>query len=390
MKFNDLLRISTLQVFRHRHRYWGVALVIGLGVAGLITTITMAQEIKKNINLDLDLIGGATIIRGHFDNQKASMPQWFRPETKDALGRLPGVMDISLSIYALGQSKWGKEYYNHTVIGVDDAFWQVRSLSAVNGRLFGAAEVTGHKLSCVLGSRLAQNIFGQQNVYGRFLQINNDIYQVIGVVGGVGDIDLANTAFIPVTTLQDRFPGVLPDHLYLRCRTWDDVAPVAAAIPGVVQARQPEEQLRVVVSWEALKRVQKVSWGIELLIYVAISATLLLAGAGIWNVMMGAVRSRTQEIGLKKAMGAEDRDILAQFLSEALCLSMGAAILGVALGRLLVEITCSLLGSRPPEELFFLALGIGLGFAAVLGVGAGLYPSIQASRMEVVSAIRYE
>jgi putative ABC transport system permease protein len=146
----------------------------------------------------------------------------------------------------------------------------------------------------------------------------------------------------------------------------------------------------VEVFWEGLKRVRYVVWWIESFIYVAIGATLLLGGLGIWNVMMAAVRSRTREIGLKKAMGAEDKDILAQFLSEALCLSLSAALVGVALGRLVMEVTGFILGSHPPEELFLLCLVLGLLFAVGLGVGAGLYPSLMASRMEVVSAVRYE
>jgi len=134
----------------------------------------------------------------------------------------------------------------------------------------------------------------------------------------------------------------------------------------------------------------RLAWWIQFLIYLATGATFILGGVGIWNVMMAAVVTRTREIGLKKAMGAEDRDILAQFLTEALCLSMGAALLGGLLGRIMTEILGHMIHSRPPEVLFFLGLGLGFLFAVVVGVGAGLYPSLRASRMEVVTAIRYE
>ena len=184
--------------------------------------------------------------------------------------------------------------------------------------------------------------------------------------------------------------GCSPDRLYLRCQTWDDVSQVAAAIPTVIKSNQSPEELHVEVSWEGLKRVKQLAWWIQFLVYLAISATFLLGGVGIWNVMMAAVVTRTREIGLKKAMGAEDKDILAQFLSEALCLSVGAALLGALLGRIMMEILGYMIGSRPPENLFFLGLALGFLFAVILGVGAGLYPSLRASRMEVVTAIRYE
>jgi putative ABC transport system permease protein len=121
-----------------------------------------------------------------------------------------------------------------------------------------------------------------------------------------------------------------------------------------------------------------------------VAASLILGGFGIWNMMMSAVRSRTREIGLKKAMGAKGRDILSQFLTESLSLSMVAALVGVLAGRLGVELISLWLGSRPSEVLFFASTGLGLAFAMVIGVGAGLYPSLQASRMTVVHALRYE
>ncbi len=212
------------------------------------------------------------------------------------------------------------------------------------------------------------------------------------MLGGVTDSGLANSAILPITTAEDRLPGrLLADHLYLRCNTWDDVATVAAAIPGIVKSCQSPEELHVEVAWEALKRVQELAWWIEFLIYLATSATFLLGGVGIWNVMMAAVTSRTREIGLKKAMGAEDRDIMAQFLSEALCLSGVAALLGAGLGRILMEILSYMIGSRPPEDLFFYRSDPGYSCSrCLIGVGAGIYPSLRASRMEVVSAIRYE
>jgi putative ABC transport system permease protein len=379
-------------VVRHRRRYLGVVLAIALGVAGFITVVTMSREVKKNFNEDLDLIGGVTVIRASFDNQRSYRPQWFRDQTLDALAHLPGVKELSLAAVKGGQvSTHHGQNYGIMALAVDDTFWQVRSFWPQRGRLFGAEDVEGHKRVCVLGAELARKIFGSSNVVGQSFELNREVYQVSGILGGVTDSGLANSAFLPLTTAKDRLTGpLLTDRLYVRCRTWDDVNAVAAALPKVIGSHQSPEELQVEVSWEGLKRVQRLAWWIEFMIYLAISATFILGGVGIWNVMMAAVTSRTREIGLKKAMGAEDRDILAQFLSEALCLSAGAALLGAGLGRIMMEIMGAVIGIRPPENLFLLGLCLGFAFAVILGVGAGLYPSLRASRMEVVSAIRYE
>ena len=230
-------------------------------------------------------------------------------------------------------SQFPRQHFGFTAIAVDEGFWQVRNFWPLTGQLFGPDAVAGHKRQVVLGAELAKKIFGNTHIQGRDLEINQEIYRISGVLGGVTDSGLANSVFLPLTTAEDRFQGrLLADRVYLRCNTWDDVGTVAAAIPGVVKSCQSSEELHVEVAREALKRVQLLAWWIEFLVYLTIGATFVLGGVGIWNVMMAAVRSRTREIGLKKAMGAEDRDILAQFLSEALCLSLSAA-LGAGLGR---------------------------------------------------------
>jgi len=391
VRLNDLMRVSVRQVIRHRRRYMGVVLAIALGVAGFLNIVTMSREVKNNFNENLDLIGGVTIVRIAFDNNRSYRPQWFRDETLTALRHLDGVKELTLTFAKYSQSAWHGQRFGITTIAVDGSFWNVRSFWPLTGTLFGHSAVTERKRDCVLGAELAKKIFGTTQVQGKNLEINQEIYRVSGVLGGVTDSSLANAAILPLTTAQDRLGGtVLADRIYLRCNTWDDVGKVAAAIPAAVKSSQSPEELQVEVSWEALKRVQQLAWWIEFLIYLATTATFLLGGVGIWNVMMAAVTSRTREIGLKKAMGAEDRDILAQFLSEALCLSGGAALLGGGLGRIMMEIMSHMIGSRPPEELFFFGLSMAFLFAVLIGVVAGLYPSIRASRMEVVTAIRYE
>ena len=391
MKFNDLMMVSVRQVVRHRRRYLGVVLAIALGVAGFINIITMSREVKRNFNEDLDLIGGVTVIRVSFDNSRSYRPQWFRDNTLAALSHIKGFKEMSLVAVKNGNTNWHGQQYGFGLLAVDEAFWGVRNFWAQTGNLFGAEAVAGRKRECVLGAELARKVFGTQDVRGKTMEINNELYWISGVLGGVTDSSVANAVFLPLTTASDRLPGrLLTDRLYLRCQTWDDVSSVYAAIPEVIKANQSPEELHVEVSWEGLKRVQQLAWWIQFMIYLAISATFLLGGVGIWNVMMAAVVTRTREIGLKKAMGAEDKDILAQFLSEALCLSMGAALVGGLLGRIMIEILGHVIGSRPAENLFFLGLALGFLFAVILGVGAGLYPSLRASRMEVVSAIRYE
>jgi len=393
LRFGDLLRISIREVIRKRRRYLGVMAAIALGTAGFITIVTMGRDLKANFNNDLDLLGGATIMAAHFDPVMYDRQGSFQESTLKAIEQIPGVREITRTRTRSGASISYKEgLFAFNVIGVDANYWALFSFVPRQGRFFTQEEVAEGAKVCVLGQDAARIVFGSEEAsLGKFLNIENNLYLVVGIIGGVRVADKTFTLFLPITTASARIPDISElTSVYVRCKTWDDVAPVAKELPDVIKAHQEAKGLRIQVAWDPLKQVQRMFWWVSLFIYASIGATLVLGGFGIWNIMMAAVSARTREIGLKKAMGAEDSDILWQFLFEALSVTFSAALLGVILSRIGIEYMSRTLGSRPPEGLFFLCLTAGLSFAVVLGIGAGLYPSIRASRMQVVDAMRYE
>lgn len=377
---------------RQRRRYLGVGLIIALGTAGLILIITVGGEVKSKFNQDLDLLGGATLIKVVFDADPGTRPQQFFPDTVKAVRAMRHVATATVLAYKpTPATSPGRDMPHFRLVGVDGQYWGAVSLEASHGRVFNDQEVAERRRVCVIGGELARDIFGQTEVVGRNLVIDRDTYLIVGVLDILKQGSHLKTAFLPLTTAQDRIQGIsLPNQLYVRVRNFNDVEKVATRLPGVITARQSVRDLSIVVAWVRLKRVQNVAFLIESFVLVSTFAALVLGGFGIWNMMMAAVRNRTREIGLKKAMGAEDRDILAQFLTESLVLSLGAVIAGIILGRVGIELTSLWLGTRPPESLFFTSMGLGLVFALLIGVGAGLYPSMQAARMQVVYALRYE
>lgn len=367
-------------------------LAIALGTAGFITIITMGRDLKENFNRDLELLGRATVIKVYFEDRPAYQHQWFHDSAVEALRRLPGVGSVSLAVHTYAaQSNHQGQQYRFSLLGVDDAYWQVTGFSTQKGELLNLEDNNVRRRAVILGPELARTLFGSENVVGSKLPIDEDLYTVTGVLKDVGIGDLRHFAFAPFTTAQDRVLRISPaNRIYLRCLTWDDVEKVAPLIPKAIASSQHTQGLKVEVAWAQVNRVKAVAWWVELFIYSSIIATLILGGAGIWMVMMAAVRSRTREIGLKKAMGAEDQAIMAQFLTEAVCLSFTASLIGSVLGLVSVEVTSYLINSHPGQGLFMVCVILGLLVAVGLGVAAGLYPSLQASRMEVVSAIRYE
>jgi putative ABC transport system permease protein len=387
----DLLGVTFRQIWRNRRSYLLVVLPISLGVAGLIVVFTMSWEVKKTINNDLTLIGRANIIKMYFENQPNQRSQWFRESTVEALRRIPDVHYVSVAARGKAQLLVKNHEYPVKVIAVDDSFWYLNNFSPLKGKLFSTEEVTNRERKAVIGPILAANIFGTQEVINASIGIDRDIYRIIGVLSDLAPITYQEAIFLPLTSGQDRIFWLSPpDSLYIRTKTWDDVTGVLKAATALIKKQQPTEGMVVEVHWETLRRVQNMSWYIEFMVYLAIGTTISLGGAAIWNVMMAAVRVRTREIGLKKAMGAEDKDILIEFLSEAISVSLGAAILGIILGRLVMQVLIFGIGIRSSTNIFFLCVGAGFLLALTLGIGAGLYPALKASRMEVVEAVRYE
>lgn len=383
-------------MFNQWRRNIGVVTTIALGTAGFILIISMSRNVESSIKLDLELIGRATRIQATFESVKAEQMTragWFREATVARLKAMPGVMDVSLQVYKHGTPLFRQgQQYRPLLLGVDPNYWDIHGFRASSGTLFGPGHVLERERVCVLGESLAQMIFGSIDIAGTYLQIENELYRVMGVLNAVqGTTFRSDAVFIPLSTAMDRIENIsLPNTLFIRCTGWDEVESVANAIPRIVREQQPAENLVVTVARSQLNSLKRIVWTVKIFLNLAVIATLILGGFGIWNSMMTSVRIRTREIGLKKIMGAEDREIFSQFLTEAICFCLCAVSLGVLLSLGAVKIMATVFNLYPSESLFYLCAGMGLLFSLVLGVVAGLAPAMKASHMQVAEAIRYE
>ncbi len=365
-------------------------------MAGVILILTMGDKVKLTLNEDLELLGGATVVKfwyqqGLSADERIQEPIGITQESGEAVRQIPGVASVSILTMASGHTTWEEhEISDYTLLGIDQYYWDVITVKAIKGAFFGGNVVEERERVCVLGEELAKKIFGTIDVIGTYMPIRRSLYRITGILGGTNAGDRANCAYIPFTTINDRIETIFPTRMYVRCKTWDDVPNVVKRAPQVIIDTQGPGDLRMDVPWGPLKHLKRIVFWVELFIILSVSATLVIGGFGIWNGMMTSVKSRTREIGLKKAMGAEDGDILFQFLTEAVTLSFSAAVLGTILGRGAIAVACWLLDTQASEVLFLTYSLLSLAFSLFLGIAAGFYPALQASHMEVVSAIRYE
>ncbi len=392
--FSDLARISLRQVTRQRS--YGVVFSIALGIMAFVTLSVLGREIRYNIGQDLVLMGGVNVIYVSMDDYKfPGSPMYeFFPETIDAVKKLPGVASVSKTV--MGEAVFSVRVENTQLdmgfVGVDEFFWETFAANLISGRLIDAEDTAGHKRVCVLGREAARNIYGAEDkAVGKLLFLGNEIFEVVGVAGGVMMGSWGRGGFLPYTTVIDRrmASGKL-NRLYVRAVAWEDVRTLVKEIPKVVLGLQDAPNMFLRTQDEQLDRIKDTFVWVEALLWLGITASLMLGGFGIWYGTFSAVRARTREVGLKKAMGGSDADILAQFLAEALFKAVAGGILGIVLGIVVVEIGSYMLHCSVPYGQLALSGVLSIVFSAVIGVGGGIYPAMQASRMDVVSALRFE
>lgn len=392
---SDLFRVSLRQVARQRG--FGVILSIALGITAFIVLSVLGREIRYKVGQDMVLMGGVNVIRVYMDDsQYPGQPKReFFPQTVEALRRLPGVALVSRNVrvgktFALRGE--GERSLYVDFIGVDQYFPEVYSLTLVAGRFLDSADIEQRRRVCMLGREAARNLYSDpKHAVGKLLFLEKDVVEVVGVVSGVMLGSWGQGGFLPYTTMVDRNWGDgKVTRLFVRAIGWEDVPSLVKLIPEVVREHQAAPYLVVQTQEEQLARIKGTFFWVEALLWLGIAASLMLGGFGIWYGTFAAVRARTREVGLKKAMGGSDTDIMAQFLAEALCKSVAGGILGIVIGVVLVEVGAGFLGTGISYPLLIASSLGSIAFSAVIGVAGGLYPAIQASRMDVVSALRFE
>ncbi|HET8646332.1 MAG TPA: FtsX-like permease family protein, partial [Vicinamibacteria bacterium] len=251
---------------------------------------------------------------------------------------------------------------------------------------------------CLLGSTVAQTLFPDQDPVGQIVRVRNLPFRVVGVLApkGQGQFgqDQDDIVVAPYTTVQKKLMGVtFLQSVTVSAVNAESVEPTAVEVTRLMRQRHrigsPEEDDFSVRTVEemAATRVETARTMTMLLMSVA-SVSLLVGGIGIMNIMLVSVTERTREIGLRLAVGARARDILRQFLAEAVCLSLAGGAIGVLLGSIASRTLTEALGW--PSLVTASALVIAFAFSAAVGVFFGYYPARRAARMDPIEALRYE
>lgn len=405
---NLTLKFAFSVLGRNKMRSCLTMLGVIIGVGALVAMISVGQGASLSIQQEISKMGtnlitvfpGATTAGG----VRTGAGMAFTLTVEDARAikeEVPGVADISYDRRTVAQVVYGNLNWNTAVYGTTPEFPVVRDWPLSGGVFFTWQEFQGSANVAVAGQTVVDNLLGGEDPIGQTIRIKKVPFRIIGVLGPKGfsthGQDLDDAVYIPFTTAEKKVIGAplmgRVGIIQVSAIGPEAIPVVKEEIRDLLRKRhrlQPfqEDDFTIRDTKEIAATAEAVSGVMTWLLASIASISLLVGGIGIMNIMLVSVAERTREIGIRMAVGARGKDILMQFLTEALVLSSIGGLIGVVLGIMGSNILSYI--ARWPTLISPWAIVVAFGFSLVVGVFFGFYPARQASRMDPVECLRYE
>jgi len=291
------------------------------------------------------------------------------------------------------------------LIGVLPNYEQINSLKMDEGRFFSEEENQASAPVCVLGETAKVNLLGYDPAVSKYVKVNDTWLQVIGVMKpqaegdtemeGVQTMNRNNLVIAPLNTVMRRFEDATSylrdeiDGMYLKVKTGENSIQTAAVVNALLSVNHKDAGDFGITVPEALLEQKKQTQFIFNIVMICIAGiSLLVGGIGIMNIMLATVLERTREIGIRRAIGARQSDIIRQFLSEAVLISIAGGLIGIVFGYALSQIIASAAGWS--TVVTWQSIAVAFGVSVFIGLLFGIYPAVQAAKLDPIEAIRYE
>ena len=406
MRIGNTFKISFRALRRNKMRSLLTALGIIIGVAAVITMVSIGNGAKAQIQSQIASLGENVILvfSGNF-SPGGVRSGWGGSGTlqvadAEAIQReIQKVVAISPELrggaqLVVGNSNW----FTVNVLGESNAYFDIRQWPLVEGSDFSEQDIRNASKVAVIGQTIATQLFGEENPVGKILRINNVPFIVTGLLSSKGlslqGNDQDDIVVVPYTSASKRLFG-RPNLFAMNIQVGkpSDLLPAQNQIIALMRQRHkiipPKDDDFTVRNQEEIAKVATASTDImTALLGATASVSLMVGGIGIMNIMLVSVTERTREIGIRIALGAHGKDILLQFLIEAATLSSTGGLIGIFLG--VVAAKGISYNMHWPSLISFTSIGVAFLFSAVVGIFFGFYPARKASQLDPIEALRYE
>ncbi len=407
MNFSLTWRVAWTALRRNLVRSLLTALGIIIGIAAVIAVLAVGAGASSQMRSQIGSMGDNLLMvfpgsmrTGGFHGGAGTQQTLTYEDGEAILNDCAGVRAFSPVVRSGGQAVYRDKDWATQIQGVSVDYPTVRSWALKDGDFFSDADVRGGARVCVLGATTAKELFGAEDPIGQTIRVRNMSFRVLGVLAAKGSAawgqDQDDVILMPYTTVQrvlDRSKFSRVNQLLVSLDSMERLAAAREEIAALLRQRhrlRPDEDNDFTVTdmTEVTQMITQVSKVMTILLTSIASISLVVGGIGIMNIMLVSVTERTREIGLRMAVGARRRDILLQFLVEAVTLAAIGGVLGILLGSGAAYGLAS--ANHWPIRVSAGAILLALGFAGSVGIAFGFYPAWRASRFSPMESLRRE
>ncbi len=402
MNFIETFRVAFEAIVSNKVRSGLTMLGVIIGVMAVILLVSIGQGAQVYITKELTGMGtnllvitpGKTSTRGGFHPPSAGTVRKLTYDDSQALRRRAWLLtDAVPLVFGTGKLKYQNMGRDVMIIGTTPEFQRVRNLFIDTGSYIAQSDVDSKAKVIVLGTKVKEELFGTENALGKVVILSDARYRVVGVMRKKGTsmgMDIDDIVYVPVTSGQELFDTDSLFEIIASTPRAEDVDNAIVQIKDVLIKRHAHKEDFTIQTQGAMLETMNTILGVLTAVLGGIAGiSLLVGGIGIMNIMLVSVRERTREIGIRKALGARNKDILAQFMIEAITLSGAGGVIGIILGvglALLIPVFVDVL----PTSVSLWSIMMAFFFSAAVGIFFGVYPARKAALQDPIQALRYE
>lgn len=398
MDLRETLSVSIDALRANKLRAVLTSLGVIIGSASIVLVVTVALTSRKYVISSIEATGSNLVWAELIRNSEKAQPLSHELTLDDLaaaqgipdVAQVAGTTDLQTSVVTKGTVR------PVTLIGATEGYREIRRLLILRGRYLDDLDMERRSKVCVVTPQLAKKLFGQDNPIGQEMTVGDMTFTVIGIfkerVETFGLSDIQSESVIIPFGLIKYFTGVSTlKVLDVQAATGDDVPAVEHELMRLLASRHPAAaEYNVQTLTAILKAARDISLALTIMLVVIAFIALLISGIGIMNIMLVTVTERTREIGIRKAIGAARREILYQFLTEAILISGGGAVVGILLGLLVPAVAQVFLPGNLRVPVSPLSVVLAFVVSCSTGLFFGYLPANQAAKLQPIESLRYE
>ncbi|MFA6253123.1 MAG: ABC transporter permease [Patescibacteria group bacterium] len=411
MTYREIIKMSVRTLRINKIRTLLTVLGVIIGISSVMIIVSAGDSMKKLVNGQLESFGSSLIQTetrvpeqsGGVSSQASGVViTSMTLDDREAVNRLPNIARSYGHVMAQDLLSWEGNIKKTIIFGVSPEYIEMGSAKVAEGRFYTKEEDDNMARVIVLGSKVKEQIFGNSSALGQNIKINKMNYKVVGVMESQGTMlffDYDTLAYVPLQTTQKLLLGI--NYIQSISAEMIDITKgedTKAEITSLLRERHDiddpkRDDFEVSTMADAMDILNTIIGGVTLLLIALAMVSLIVGGVGIMNIMYATVAERTFEIGLRKAVGSTKKNILRQFLTEAVIVTIIGGIGGVIVGVIvtyLIYIIANSYGFAWPFSISYIGILISLVFATLVGLIFGSYPAKKAAELDPITALRRE